>query len=183
MAFSFFFIYKLPPSSLTFTHHLLTFFLLLLAIMYPHSNSTPSRAAYTTDSSPLQPPYPYLVTSMHSISISSTSHQQHDNLIPDYQLGVTEFDPLVNSNISFSNNSCSSGCSSYSSPTFLNNYGNNQRPSLMHRSVSSHSLLRNTENHHPISSLFAELFDSDDGPVRRALSTGDLQVSNLITIS
>ncbi|KAK4255006.1 hypothetical protein QN277_008069 [Acacia crassicarpa] len=142
--------------------------------MYPHSNATFSRAANSIDHSPSPTsttaplPYPSL-TSMHSISTS-----QPHFIIPD-QFAVTDFDSLLKSEMSL-NNSCSSGCSSYGSPRSLGTY-KTQRPSLMQRSVSSHSLHKNEHRQH-ISALFAKFFDSDDSPVRRVYSTGDLQRNN-----
>ncbi|XP_028775853.1 zinc finger protein CONSTANS-LIKE 5-like [Neltuma alba] len=143
--------------------------------MYPHSNHTFSRAAKSIDHLPspaaaTTPPLPHpSVTSMHSISTS----QQH--LIPD-QFAVTDFDSLLSSEMSLNNNSCSSGCSSYGSPSSLPTY-RTQRPSWMQRSESSHSLHKN-EYRNPVSTLLAEFLDSDDGPVRRVYSTGDLQKVN-----
>ncbi|KAK7404638.1 hypothetical protein VNO78_05593 [Psophocarpus tetragonolobus] len=63
-----------------------------------------------------------------------------------------------------SNNTYSSGCSSYSS------YMGSPSPRVQ-RSVSSHSLHKNTGPHHPFSPLFPH-------SVRRASSTGDLQRFN-----
>ncbi|XP_061354060.1 two-component response regulator-like APRR1 [Gastrolobium bilobum] len=63
------------------------------------------------------------------------------------------------------------------SPSSLASY-ESQRASLMQRSVSSHSLQKNNGVHHPFSPLFAELLDSENGPVRRVYSTGDLQRIN-----
>ncbi|KAJ7980923.1 zinc finger protein CONSTANS-like [Quillaja saponaria] len=48
------------------------------------------------------------------------------------------------------------------------------------RSLSSHSLHKNGV-HHPVSKLFSELLDSENGPVRKAYSTGDLQRINYVT--
>jgi len=62
-------------------------------------------------------------------------------------------------------NSCSSGCTSY--------LGSPDR--LMQRSISSRYLQKNdVPHHHPFSTLFAELLDQENGPVRRVYSTGDL---------
>lgn len=71
--------------------------------------------------------------------------------------------------------SCASSgnCSSYSSPSSL---GSTQQPSLIQRSVSSHSLQKNGS--HPVLSSVAELLmDSETSSVRRVYSTGDLQVT------
>ncbi|KAG4961308.1 hypothetical protein JHK87_037941 [Glycine soja] len=76
------------------------------------------------------------------------------------------------------NSNCSSGYSSYGgspSPT----PPSVPIPNLMQRSVSSHSFhCNNNATHHPFSALFAQLLDSDDSPVRRVCSTGDLQRIN-----
>ena len=86
------------------------------------------------------------------------------------QLAMNDLDSLSQLNSEMSYNSCSSGSSSYGSPS----YGN-QRPGVMQRSVSSHSLVKNGV-HHPLSALVADLLESENGPVRRVYSTGDLQV-------
>ncbi|KHN22013.1 Zinc finger protein CONSTANS-LIKE 3 [Glycine soja] len=53
---------------------------------------------------------------------------------------------------------------------------------VVQRSVSSHSLQKNGRAHHQpfseFSPLFVEFIDSENGPVRRACSTGDLQRFN-----
>ncbi|KAK6935956.1 CCT domain [Dillenia turbinata] len=70
------------------------------------------------------------------------------------------------------NSSNSSGCnSSYESPTSAGGYSTHKQ-TLMQRSVSSHSLQKNSF-HRPI----AELLDSDTSSVRRVFSTGDLDHS------
>ncbi|KAF7805527.1 Histone H4 [Senna tora] len=130
--------------------------------MYTHSSSTPtfSRAADFPAHLPSPPP-------MHTIS----PPQFH--LTPDQLAAVNEFDSLLNSDLSHNNNSCSSGGgSSYGSPSSLASYGTHRR-TLMQRSVSNHS----------VSALFAEFLDSDDGPVRRVYSTGDLQRINVMQYS
>ena len=72
------------------------------------------------------------------------------------------------------NNGCSSACSSYSSPSSVG-WSADQRPSLIQRSVSSHSLQKNGA--HRVLSSVSELLDSaETSPVRRVYSTGDLQV-------
>ncbi|XP_057451504.1 zinc finger protein CONSTANS-LIKE 2-like [Lotus japonicus] len=97
---------------------------------------------------------------------------------------LTEFDTLSQLNNNYNNNCCSSGYSSSygGSPTSEAQAS----PTLMQRSVSSHSLHTNTKSnnngtcHHPFSAFFAELLDSDqDTPaVRRVYSAGDLQRIN-----
>jgi len=91
---------------------------------------------------------------------SSSPFMEH---IPDF----TELDTLSQLN----NSELSSGYSSYGgSPS-------PSTPILMQRSISSHSLQYNNGTHHyPLSAFFAELLDSDDAPVRKVCSTGDLQV-------
>ncbi|KAK7261426.1 hypothetical protein RIF29_27736 [Crotalaria pallida] len=134
--------------------------------MYAHSNSAFSRASTTTP-----PPPP---------------------MLPDHLLTLSEFDSLWqlnNSEISCSynnnnsnNNSCSSGC--YNSSSYGSGSGSGAGSpcsggGVMQRSVSSHSLQQQNNNgsgtHHSFSAIFAELLDSDDGPVRRVYSAGDLQ--------
>ncbi|XP_057443676.1 zinc finger protein CO3 [Lotus japonicus] len=96
----------------------------------------------------------------------------------NYQLTLSELDSLsqLNSEVSSNANySGSSGSTSYvGSPSSLASH-ETQRVGLMQRSVSSHSLQKNSGVHHPFSALFAELMDSKNGPVRRVYSTGDLQ--------
>ncbi|WVZ04164.1 hypothetical protein V8G54_024970 [Vigna mungo] len=88
-----------------------------------------------------------------------------------HQVALGEFDSEASSNNTY--NSCSSGCTSYmGSPSSLASYESRR----VQRSVSSHSLQKNGGGlHHPFSPLFAQLLDSQNGPVRRACSTGDLQ--------
>ncbi|CAI9759183.1 unnamed protein product [Fraxinus pennsylvanica] len=63
----------------------------------------------------------------------------------------------------------SSGCSSYiGSPTSITSFGTHT-PTLIQRSISSHSLQKNYEGYSTL----------DSSPVRKALSTGDLQGINL----
>ncbi|XP_062081940.1 two-component response regulator-like APRR9 isoform X2 [Humulus lupulus] len=77
-------------------------------------------------------------------------------------------------------NSSSSGCSSYSSPSSLGSAGA-QRPSIIQRSVSSHSLQK-SGTHRVLSSVAELLIDSQSqtSPVRRVYSTGDLQRINMM---
>ncbi|XP_024159342.1 zinc finger protein CO3 isoform X2 [Rosa chinensis] len=83
----------------------------------------------------------------------------------------------------FSNNSCSSGCSSYGgSPTYASTtttttiHDHEVEPSLMiQRSVSSHSLQKNIGTHR----LVSDLLELETGPVRRVYSTGDLDLQQL----
>jgi hypothetical protein len=94
--------------------------------------------------------------------------QQHS------QLG--EYDSVTQPNleVSYSNGGGgggSSGCSSYmGSPS-------NYEEQLMQRSIS-HSLQKNDGHHHHhqhlFPYLFSELLDTENGPVRRVYSTGDL---------
>lgn len=72
------------------------------------------------------------------------------------------------------NNGCSSACSSYSSPSSVG-WSADQRPSLIQRSVSSHSLQKNGA-HRVLSSVYELLDSAETSPVRRVYSTGDLQV-------
>ncbi|XP_022731278.1 zinc finger protein CONSTANS-LIKE 2-like [Durio zibethinus] len=65
-----------------------------------------------------------------------------------------------------------SGSGSYNSPSFCTRTG---KPSLMQRSVSSHSLqFQKNGLHSHFASSLNEFIDSDSGPVRRVFSTGDL---------
>ncbi|KAI4334464.1 hypothetical protein L6164_019157 [Bauhinia variegata] len=137
--------------------------------MYSPSNSTFLRVAGHLPSPDAAMPTP-LPSSAPAPLMHSTSQ------CPD-QLALNEFDSVHDTlsqlNSRWSHNSCSSGCSSYGSPSPLASY-RTQRPSLMQRSVSSHALMKNGV-HHPVSALFAELLYSENGPVRRVYSTGDLQ--------
>ncbi|KAL2328683.1 hypothetical protein Fmac_022110 [Flemingia macrophylla] len=76
-------------------------------------------------------------------------------------------------------NSCSSGCTSYvGSPSSLASQESHHGACLLQRSVSSHSLQKNTNTNTNTlfsSPLFAQFLHS---PVRRACSTGDLQRFN-----
>ncbi|XVF05596.1 hypothetical protein REPUB_Repub05bG0186400 [Reevesia pubescens] len=68
-----------------------------------------------------------------------------------------------------------SSSGSYNSPTSMASCCTTQKPSILQRSVSSHSLYfqKNGLHCHFCSSL-NEFIDSDSGPVRRVFSTGDL---------
>ncbi|CAJ2654284.1 unnamed protein product [Trifolium pratense] len=120
--------------------------------MYTNFNLTFSRAAYT-----------------HSHFPSTLQQQQN-------QLGEYDSATQPNSEVNYSNGGGSgdggSRCSSYmGSPS-------NYEERLMQRSISSHSLEKNDghHHHHPhlFPNLFAELLDTENGPVRRVYSTGDL---------
>lgn len=69
----------------------------------------------------------------------------------------------------------SSGCSSYGgSPSSVTH-----SPTLFQRSISSHSLQKgNSEAYSPMNYSAQCLYDLETSPVRKALSTGDLLVSN-----
>ncbi|XP_020214515.2 two-component response regulator-like APRR5 [Cajanus cajan] len=108
-------------------------------------------------------------------------------LSPPMQYGgahtpAAEWTWQVNSEASWNCNTCNScssgsGCTSYmGSPSSLASY-ESQRACLMQRSVSSHSLQKNSNTLFS-SPLFAQLLHSDNAPVRRACSTGDLQRFN-----
>ncbi|XP_052727976.1 uncharacterized protein LOC128195043 [Vigna angularis] len=84
-----------------------------------------------------------------------------------HQVALGEFDSKASSNNTY--NSCKSGCTNYmgllSSPA-------SYESRRVQRSVSSHSLQKNSAGpHHPFSPLFARLLDSQNGSVRRACST------------
>jgi hypothetical protein len=88
---------------------------------------------------------------------------------------IAEFDSLHDTLSQLNNSELSSGYSSY---------GGSPSPStpisLMQRSISSHSLHHNNgTHHHPFSAFFAELLESEDTPVRKVCSTGDLQVRHV----
>lgn len=117
------------------------------------------------------------------IDASSLQHQQ--TLCNYDSLSQLNSDVSYNNNAGGNYNSCSSGCTSYmGSPSSLASYetqGVSDR--LMQRSISSHSLQKNHgphRHHNPFSSLFAELLDPENGPVRRVYSAGDIQVSFLL---
>ncbi|KAK2424884.1 CCT motif family protein [Trifolium repens] len=95
-------------------------------------------------------------------------------LIVQQDHSITEFDSLHDTLSQLNNSELSSGYSSY---------GGSPSPStpisLMQRSISSHSLHHNNgTHHHPFSAFFAELLESEDTPVRKVCSTGDLQRIN-----
>jgi hypothetical protein len=92
--------------------------------------------------------------------------QQQYNQLGEYG-SVTQ----PNLEVSYSNGG-GSGCSSYmGSPS-------NYEERLMQRSISSQSLQKNDGHHHHhqhlFPYLFSELLDTENGPVRRVYSTGDL---------
>ncbi|KAG2673626.1 hypothetical protein I3760_13G100700 [Carya illinoinensis] len=93
-------------------------------------------------------------------------------LLPDH-LSASELDCVPDAlrtlNSEVGNSSSCSGCSSYGSPNSLASQG----PSFIQRSVSSHSLLKN--GFRQLVSPTREFLDSDESPVRRVFSTGDLQ--------
>lgn len=148
--------------------------------MYTNYNITLSRA---TDSLNHFPSPPDATTAL-TMEYSTTPQLQHH-----YQLTLPDYDSVsqlnsdqISHNAAFNYyNSCSSGCTSYmGSPSSLASYESQRVSSrFMQRSVSSHTLRKNngTHHHYPVSSLFAELSDLENGPVRRVYSTGDLQVS------
>lgn len=129
--------------------------------MYGYHSSPFPRATDSLADSPFPPPPPPPPSS-------------HPPFLPDHFSG-TDFDSLhetlrlLGSEVS---NSCSSGCSSYGSPCSLGAH----KPTLIQRSVSSHSLQKNG-THRVLSSVAELLESSETGPVRRVYSTGDLQVS------
>ncbi|CAL5200219.1 unnamed protein product [Lathyrus oleraceus] len=102
-----------------------------------------------------------------NIPLLSTPFVQQ-NSIHDF----TEFDSFQDTLSQLNNSELSSGYSSYGgspSPT-------PSTPIFMQRSISSHSLYHNNgTRHHPLSAFFAELLGSEDTPVRKVSSTGDLQ--------
>ncbi|KAG8387760.1 hypothetical protein BUALT_Bualt02G0054800 [Buddleja alternifolia] len=70
----------------------------------------------------------------------------------------------------------SSGCSSYGgSPNSLTSYGT-YSPSLIQRSISSHSLQKNLEVYSPMHSSPPGYIETETSSVRKVLSTGDLQM-------
>ncbi|KAG4994257.1 hypothetical protein JHK86_031084 [Glycine max] len=143
--------------------------------MYTHRNASLSRAAADSLGHFFSPPD------------ASTASPMQYSAAAHHQLGLGEFDNSVHelnySEMSSSNtyNSCSSGCTSYmGSPSSLASNYESRR--VVQRSVSSHSLQKNGRAHHQpfseFSPLFVEFIDSENGPVRRACSTGDLQRFN-----
>ncbi|KAK7312519.1 hypothetical protein VNO77_36429 [Canavalia gladiata] len=137
--------------------------------MYTHPNTSFSRAADSFGNFQS----PSVASPMQYSTTTPPPPQQHHY----HQLALGEYDSLheslsqLNSEVS---SNTSSGCTSYvGSPSY-----ETRRACLMQRSVSSHSLQKNNGVHHPFSPLFAELLDSETGPVRRACSTGDLQRFN-----
>ncbi|KAH7542542.1 hypothetical protein FEM48_Zijuj02G0085200 [Ziziphus jujuba var. spinosa] len=132
--------------------------------MYGYHSSPFPRASDSLADSPFPPPPPPPPSS-------------HPPFLPDHFSG-TDFDSLhetlrlLGSEVS---NSCSSGCSSYGSPCSLGAH----KPTLIQRSVSSHSLQKNG-THRVLSSVAELLESSETGPVRRVYSTGDLQGNNMV---
>lgn len=99
-----------------------------------------------------------------NITFSTTPDLQQHNHLGEYE-SVPQLNSSGGGGGGGNYNSCSSGCASY--------LGSPDR--LMQRSISSHSLQKNdVPHHHPFSTLFAELLDQENGPVRRVYSTGDL---------
>ncbi|KAK4370407.1 hypothetical protein RND71_009882 [Anisodus tanguticus] len=85
-----------------------------------------------------------------------------------------EFDSLSPLKSEFGYNS-SSSWSSYGSPaSSVTSYGTHD-PTLIQRSISSHSLVKNMEGFCPLVSSPTSFIDSETSPVRKVLSTGDLQ--------
>jgi len=171
---------QLPHRKILNTHHstflmhsltnsLFTFFSSLLQIivefshnMYSHRNASLSPSAESLAHF-LSPQDASTAAPMQYAAAPQPHH---------HQVALGEFDSEASSNNTY--NSCSSGCTSYmGSPSSLASYETRR----VQRSVSSHSLQKNSGGpHHPFSPLFAQLLDSQNGPVRRACSTGDLQV-------
>ena len=147
--------------------------------MYTHRNASLSRAADSlghflsppdaSTASPMQ----YSPAAAAAAAPPPLHHHHHGEFDSLLELNYSE----MSSNNTY--NSCSSGCTSYmGSPSSLASNYESRR--VVQRSVSSHSLQKNGgTHHHPFSEfspLFAEFIDSENGPVRRACSTGDLQV-------
>ncbi|KAF7152823.1 hypothetical protein RHSIM_Rhsim01G0223700 [Rhododendron simsii] len=97
-----------------------------------------------------------------------------------------EFDPMAavalpKLELSYS---CSSGCSSYESPSSLTSYSV-PSPSLMERSISSLSLQKINDGVNGFRQLVSttslgDFVDSETSHVRRVFSTGDLQRINMV---
>ncbi|KAK9280105.1 hypothetical protein L1049_013791 [Liquidambar formosana] len=129
--------------------------------MYGHDNNnlftyTPAEALGHFPSTTVMPP----------LTFPSAPFPPLPLIIAD-KLAGTEFDSVMKSEVG-----SSSGCSSYGSPSSLTSYFT-QKPSLIQRSVSSHSFQKN--GFCPPVSAGTELLESETGPVRRVFSTGDLQ--------
>ncbi|KAG4985465.1 hypothetical protein JHK86_033156 [Glycine max] len=146
--------------------------------MYTHRNASLSRAADSLGHF-LSPPDASTASPMQYSPAAAAAappplhHHHHGEFDSLLELNYSE----MSSNNTY--NSCSSGCTSYmGSPSSLASNYESRR--VVQRSVSSHSLQKNGgTHHHPFSEfspLFAEFIDSENGPVRRACSTGDLQV-------
>ncbi|CAI8592383.1 unnamed protein product [Vicia faba] len=99
--------------------------------------------------------------------------QSNSNNIPLFSNSITdftEFDSFQDTLSQLNNSEFSSCYSSYAGSPSPNT------PIFMQRSISSHSLHHNNGTHrYPLSAFFAELLDSEDTPVRKIYSTGDLQ--------
>lgn len=155
--------------------------------MYGHDGTAFPRAAdpllgdYLQCPAVLVPPPPLLIQSPH-LPLQLPPPQYHDQLAAAAAAAAeVEVDSLretlallSSDGAASNNNGCSSACSSYSSPSSVG-WSADQQPSLIQRSVSSHSLQKNGA--HRVLSSVSELLDSaETNPVRRVYSTGDLQV-------
>ncbi|KAK1588058.1 hypothetical protein Q3G72_023774 [Acer saccharum] len=124
--------------------------------------------------SPLPPPPPHL----HLLTPAADHHQ------------LAEFESANMAHCSHSHSHSSgstSGCSGYNSPSYettTTTTATTQRPSLIQRSISSHSLQKNNNssynNNEGLHCHFInEFLDMDTSPVRRVFSTGDLHRMNM----
>ncbi|XP_062173167.1 zinc finger protein CONSTANS-LIKE 9 isoform X2 [Alnus glutinosa] len=141
--------------------------------MYGNTNTIFSRAAdFLGRSTSPDPTLPLI--------LPSAPFLPPNLLFPD-QLGAAEFESVPALNSEVGNSSSCSGCSSYGSPTSLASHCTqslSQRPAFIQRSVSSHSLMKN--GFRQLFSSAPGFVDSDDGPVRRVFSTGDLQRIHMV---
>ncbi|KAF2283374.1 hypothetical protein GH714_003625 [Hevea brasiliensis] len=127
--------------------------------MYGHGNSTFPRADFVLGHHPSSPDGP---APSAFLSVSGQFPSPAHLIIPD-QLAAYEM----------AGSSTTSGCSSYGSPSSLASCGTTQQPSLIQRSISSHSLQKN--GYHCHLTCPQDFLDLDTSHVRRVFSTGDLQ--------
>ncbi|KAJ4725912.1 zinc finger protein CONSTANS-like [Melia azedarach] len=121
----------------------------------------------------------------HSSDFYGTNSTSYDDLLPSHfpsaplppppHLLVP--DQLESSlNMAYSHSSSTSGCSSYGSPNYATSH---QQPTLMQRSISSHSLQKNNGVQGGFMSANEYYLDMETSPVRRVCSTGDLHRINM----
>ncbi|KAL5831317.1 hypothetical protein ACOSQ4_016671 [Xanthoceras sorbifolium] len=128
---------------------------------------------------PSPPPPPHL----HSLNPGTDHHHHHQQQLA---ASCAEFDSVNASQYcqsqSHNSNGSTSGCSSsyYNSPSYETTptTTTTHRPSLIQRSISTHSLQKNNGGLH--CHFISEFLDMDTSSVRRVFSTGDLHRMNKV---